>query len=522
MNKFYITSPLYYVNASPHIGHAYTQIVCDAAARFEKQLEGGDTFFMTGTDEHGEKIEQAALKAGYKAGEEKKFVDGIVPRFKELWKTLKVNYDYFIRTTDTIHKKTVEKVLQILNEKGKIYKKVYKGWFCTPCENFFSNAEVNEGVCPDCKRKLERLNEENYFFKISEYQKELIDHIKDDRIFITPDIRKNEVLSFLEKNELQDLCISRPKKRLRWGIEIPFDKNFVTYVWFDALINYISGIGYLNDRKKFDSLWPHVGHVIGKDILRHHAIYWPIMLLALGEKPPKSIFVHGWWVIGGEKMSKSKGNVVDPAYFTDKYGVDALRYFLLSAVGFGYDGTFYEKLFIDKYNNDLANDLGNLVNRTLTMVEKYFAGVVPDVEEKDIDNEIKSNTEDLPGKLADAYANMNSLSALKVVLERIGWANKYIEEKAPWKLAKEDERKLKIVIYNLVQTLAALAICLYPFIPDTAGKIWAQLGMKEKIANIKFKSNQRSRPSLWGIVTSGTQISKGQPLFPRIVSGKDE
>ena len=322
--KIYIPTPLYYVNAKPHIGHSYTQIICDTAARFHKQC-GEEVFFMTGTDEHGEKIEKATLEAGFKKGQEKKFVDTIVPHFKELWKKLDIEYDRFIRTTDEVHEETVKKVLSILYEKGKIYKKLYKGWFCTPCEMFWSHVHAPDGICPDCKRNLEKLNEENYIFKTSEYQNELIEHIKKTNVFILPDMRKNEVLSFLEKNELQDLCISRPKTRLSWGIELPFDKNFVTYVWFDALINYISGIGYLDDRKRFDSLWPDAIHVIGKDILRHHAIYWPIMLLAIDEKPPKHIFTHGWWMIEGEKMSKSRGNVVSPDDIVHYYGADSLR-----------------------------------------------------------------------------------------------------------------------------------------------------------------------------------------------------
>jgi len=511
--KLYITTPLYYVNAKPHIGHSYTQIICDAISRFHKQ-SGYEVFFMTGTDEHGEKIEKAALAAGFKKGEEKKFVDTIVCHFKKLWQDLNIEYDHFIRTTDKIHEDTVKSVLSELYEKKKIYKKNYKGYFCVPCEMFWSDAHAAGGMCPDCKRKLEKLDEENYFFKISEYQNALIRHIKDNPDFISPAIRKNEVLSFLEKNKLQDLCISRPKKRLSWGVELPFDSGFVTYVWFDALINYISGIGYLNDKKQFRSLWPAACHVIGKDILRHHAIYWPIILFALGEEPPKHIFVHGWWVISGEKMSKSKGNVVDPVELIKKYGVDAFRYFLLSAVQFGYDGTFSEKLFIEKYNTDLANDLGNLVNRTLTMVEKYFGGVIPDPASPSPDRHIMEDVQSMPSDIGNKFVSGTSSVALKRIWGLVNRANKYIEDMAPWKLAKENKEVLPRVIYDLMQALGIIAVCLYPFIPETAQGIWKQLGMK---SDIPFNlSRVKKKEDFQGIIPAGTKITKGKPLFPRI------
>ena len=514
MSKFYITTPLYYVNSKPHIGHSYTQVACDTIARFRKQ-SGDDVFFMTGTDEHGEKIEKASLESGLAQGEEKAFVDTIVPHFKELWKKLNIEFDYFIRTTDRMHEETVKKVLSALYERGKIYKKVYQGWFCTPCETFWSLTQVADGICPDCTRILEKLDEENYFLRISEYQSALIEHIKKNPLFIRPEIRRNEVLSFLEKNELQDLCISRSKTRLSWGIEMPFDKNFVTYVWVDALINYISGIGYANDRERFDSLWGASRHVIGKDILRHHAIYWAILLLALGEKPPREIFAHGWWVVGGEKMSKSKGNVIDPMEMIDRYGVEPFRYYLLSAVQFGYDGTFSEKLFVEKYNADLANDLGNLVNRTLTMVEKYFGGVVPAVASSAGDDPLKSDVRSMPRRMYDAFEGWNFSASLATIWSSINRANKYIEDKAPWKLAKDSNKEaLGEVIYNLLQALGIVAVSLYPFMPETARSIWEQLGIKSDIKEFRFSDLRQE--DVWGLVSSGIAIKKSAPLFPRI------
>ena len=485
MQKFYITTPLYYVNSKPHIGHSYTQVACDTIANFMR-ASGRDVFFMTGADEHGEKIEKATIEKGYKAGEEKKFVDEIVPVFKDLWKTLGINYDYFIRTTDEPHIKSVQAVLAELDKRGKIYRKEYKGWFCTPCETFWSETQSPDGICPDCKRPLEKLDEANYFFKISEYQKWLIDYINSHPEFIKPDFRKNEVLGFLNE-PLLDLCISRPKKRMSWGIEIPFDKDFVTYVWFDALINYISGIGYPHDMKKFKKYWPADLHMIGKDILRHHAVYWPIILKALDIEPPKTIFAHGWWVIEGEKMSKSKGNVVDPMDIIGKYGVEAYRYYLLSAVKFGLDGTFSEKLFVEKYNSDLANDLGNLLNRTLVMVGKYFEGKIPLVHSPSLDfardrqsivhsKELKSKAEGLKKELERLLPKLEFSEALSKIWEVVNLANKFIEDSKPWALAKEKKMdELAQVMGVLLDALRAVAESLRPFMSKTSQSILEQI-----------------------------------------------
>ncbi len=507
MNKFYITTPLYYVNSAPHIGHSYTNIAVDTISRFYR-MKAFDVFFMTGTDEHGEKIEKATLARGFKPGEEKKFVDEIVPVFKELWQKLGIQHDFFIRTTDDHHAKAVQSVLDKLYKDGKIYKKVYKGWFCTPCETFWSEAQSDDGLCPDCKRHLEKLDEENYFFKISEYQQWLIDHINSNTDFIKPDFRRNEVLGFL-REPLQDLCISRSRTRMSWGIEVPFDKNFVTYVWFDALINYISGIGYPEDTARLNKYWPADLHVIGKDILRHHAVYWPIMLHALGLKAPRTIFAHGWWILKGEKMSKSKGNVVDPVALIEKYGIDTYRYFLLREVPFGLDGSFSEEALVSRYNSDLANDIGNLLNRTLTMVEKYFEGKVP--EGSGIET-LKDKSLALASELEKRMPELDFAGALSKIWEVVNTANKLIEDSKPWALAKENKtQELKSLLYSLLESLRIVALSIYPFMPTTSKAIMKQLGIEEDPSNMKF-----SDVKTWGMLKEGIKVNKSAPLFPRI------
>ncbi len=507
-NKFYITTPLYYVNASPHIGHSYTQIATDTLARFHRLL-GDDVFFLTGTDEHGEKIEKATIEAGLKRGEEKAFVDGIVPNFKKLWKDLNTEYDLFIRTTDDFHQETVSFIMDLLHKKGDIYKDKYEGYFCVPCEMFWSKTQAPDGMCPDCKRRLEHIKEDNYFFKTSKYQSWLIDYIKKNPRFIMPDYRRNEVLSFLENNRLNDLCISRSKRRLDWGIELPFDKDYVTYVWFDALVNYISGAGYLKEKKRFKRLWPAEFHIIGKDILRHHAVYWPIMLHACNIALPKTVFAHGWWTIKDEKMSKSKGNVVDPHYIIGQYGVDPYRYFLLREMPFGLDGNFSESALINRFNSDLANDLGNLLNRTLTMVEKHLNGSVPgSCRQK---REYKEAVANMVVKLEGSMKVLNFSEALSSIWVLVNRANKSIEVTAPWKLAKEKRcDELAGFLYELLETLRVTAIAISSFMPETALKMWKQLGL-EGFDKIKFNDITR-----YGLIKAGTKVNKGLPIFPRI------
>ena len=492
-NKFYVTTPLYYVNASPHIGHSYTNIAADTLARFYRN-RGYEVYFLTGTDEHGQKIAKAAQKEGLNSLD---FANKMVARFKDLWKSLNISYDDFIRTTEERHQEAVKWILNFLYKKGDIYQHKYDGWYCVPCELFVTEGFVIENKCPDCGRKVERISETNYFFKLSKYQNWLMEYIKSHPDFIKPNSRYNEVLSFLETNKLCDLCISRPKERLSWGIPMPFSQEYVTYVWFDALVNYISAIGFSYDNKKFGKFWPADIHLIGKDILRQHAIYWPIMLHSLEIEPPKMIFAHGWWLssLKGEsqKMSKSKGNIVNPLDVIKKYSVDTYRYFLLREVPFGLDGTFAEDALKKRFNSDLANDLGNLVYRTLTMIEKYLSGNTP----QDIDkNSISSNpiikaTESLSDRIDKSMFKVDFSSALIEIWSLINLANKYIEETKPWKLFKEKKNKeLSDFLFILIEALKKVAFEISPFMPETAFKI------KDQIKKDKIK--------------------KAPPIFPRI------
>lgn len=494
--KFYITTPLYYVNASPHIGHSYTNIAADSIARFMRRLLGRDNvWFLTGTDEHGQKIQKAACEAGLSP---KEFADKTVYQFKSLWEKLNISYNDFIRTTEDRHINTVRKVLEILHKKGDIYQDKYEGWYCIPCETFWIESQLNDNLCPDCKRQVEKITETNYFFKLKKYQPWLIKYIEDNFDFIRPEIRRNEVLSFLRLNELTDLCISRPKDRLSWGIPLPFSSEHVTYVWFDALINYISAVGEFDSEDNYKSeIWPADLHLIGKDILRQHAVYWPIMLKALGIEAPKTVFAHGWWMAGENKMSKSRGNVVSPLEMVDKFGIDVYRYFLLRDARFGFDGNFSEQAIIKRFNSDLANDLGNLVYRTLTMIEKYYQGNVPperaitDTQGKKIQDKIKVLSSQVQSCLK-AAADYDFSSALENIWELINMANKYVEETKPWNLAKENKpEELKSFIRLLVDVIRQSAFEISPFLPKTSELIIEQIG--------------------------SDVINKGNPLFPRII-----
>jgi len=496
MNRtFYVTTPIYYVNGVPHIGHSYTTIAADVLSRHKRQ-RGWDVYFLTGTDEHGQKVLRAAEKEGKTP---QAFVDDIIPRFKEAWKKLDISYDDFIRTTEPRHGRAVGHFLQLLHDKGELVLGDYEGLYCVPCEVFWTEKQAEGGLCPDCKRPVERLKESNYFFKLSAHQAWLIQHIKDNPGFIQPESRRNEVLSFLEDNTLIDLCVSRPKSRLSWGIPLPFSPDHVTYVWFDALINYISALGYPADFTKFDAFWPSVLHLIGKDILRQHAVIWPIMLHAAGLPAPRRIFAHGWWQVGAEKMSKSLGNVVNPLDVIDEFGIDVYRYFLLRDVPFGLDGVFSREALIKRFNGDLANDLGNLVYRTLTMSEKYAGGRIPAVRENRVlpasGASILSKLERLPESIDTALDKLDFIAALQSIWEVIGDANRFVEETKPWNLKKEGKTEeledfLSVMFRVLRQTAAELA----PFMPQTSARILSQL--------------------------KDDRVAKGDPLFPRIIEEK--
>jgi methionyl-tRNA synthetase len=504
--NFYITTPLYYVNAKPHIGHAYTNVLCDTFARWKK-LTGQPVFFLTGTDEHGTKIEKTAKADGK---EPREYVDGMIPAFKELWKILGIEYDYFIRTTDEGHKKAVGNVLRDLETRGEIYKSSYTGWYCTPCESFWTELQLVQGKCPDCQREVQQLSEENYFFKLSKYQEWLIEYINAHPGFIRPEIRKNEILGFL-RQPLEDLCISRLRSRLQWGIDYPTSKDHVVYVWFDALVNYVSAIGYTVDEKKFKSLWPADLHLVGKDILRQHAVYWPIMLKACGLEMPETVLAHGWWTMSGAKVSKSRGNAVDPIELVKKYTVDAFRYFMMREVTIGFDGAFSEDLLAERYTTDLANDLGNLWFRVSSMIEKYFEGKLPAAALGAGENPYALSLE-LFKQVSGSMKNYDPREALSFIWAVLKAGNQYVENQKPWALAKDPAKKgdLAFTLLALAEAMAHVAVLLRAFMPETASKILAGLKLP---SGLKIQTEADFKKPL---LSPGTLIDKGTPLFPRL------
>ncbi|MGI6355431.1 MAG: methionine--tRNA ligase [Lentisphaerae bacterium] len=514
-NTFYITTPIYYVNDKPHIGHAYTTILADVLARYNRIL-GRPTFFLTGADEHGQKVQQAAKKHGVTPQEH---CDETVKRFLELWERLDITYDDFIRTTEERHKKVVSAILSDLMERGQIYADSYKGWYCVPDERFFTEKDLVDGCCPECHRPVEELEERSYFFRMSEYQDRLIEHIESHPEFIQPAHRRQETLSFLKKQPLADLCISRPKSRLSWGIELPFDRDYVTYVWFDALVNYISGVGYLADEEKFRTWWPASYHLIGKDILTTHTVYWPTMLMAMGVELPQTVFAHGWWLVGDTKMGKSLGNVVNPMDMIDRYGVDAFRYFLMAGMSLGQDANFSEKLFVERYNADLANDLGNLASRAISMIKRNCDGIVPPAS--DIGDDERALVDSCLGAastMADCVANMQLDSGVATVLGAVREGNRYFDRMKPWVLVKEGRlEELGRVLRNTMECLRIASGLLYPVMPGKMMTLRQALGIPEESLEPKI-----SALNAWNRLEGGSRVGDLKTLFPRAEVVKDD
>lgn len=506
---FYITTPIYYVNDVPHIGHAYTTIACDVLSRWHRMKQEA-TYFLTGTDEHGQKVQQAAAGRGITPQE---LCDEVVVNFRRLWEVLGIRNDDFIRTTEERHTKVVRQIFRTLAEKDDIYKGTYEGWYCVPCETYFPDAQIDEErLCPDCRRELVRMSEESYFFRLSRYQDALIEHYEKNPGAIMPKARYNEVMSFI-RGGLQDLSISRTT--LKWGIPVPGDEKHVVYVWLDALANYLSALGYPESGGIWEKYWPYAHHMVGKDIIRFHAVIWPAVLMALGVKPPVRIFAHGWWTVEGDKMSKSKGNVVDPFEMADLYGKDAFRYFVMREVPFGSDGDFSELGLVGRINSDLANDLGNLLNRTLQMIEKYRGGALPDASvlacANDVDRALASLAQRTVTDMDRQIDEFALDSALKTLWAFIGAGNKYIDETQPWKLGREGEgTRLDVVLRSLWEVLRLAAILVYPYIPETAGRIWRQLGLGDEM-----KGTERAGWT-WSTSADGIVVEKGDVLFPRI------
>jgi methionyl-tRNA synthetase len=512
MGKFYITTPIYYPSGNLHIGHAYTTIAADSLARYHRQI-GDQVWFLTGTDEHGQKIQRKAEADGVTP---QVYVDRIVANIKDLWQRLQISNDDFIRTTEERHEKAVQAIFEQLYKQGDIYKSEYEGWYCTPCEAFWTERQLKDGKCPDCAREVELVKEESYFLRASKYADRLIKYIEENPEFIQPVSRKNEMINNFLKPGLEDLCVSRTT--FSWGIKVPFDSKHVVYVWLDALSNYITALGYPEKTELFEKYWPADLQLVGKEIVRFHTITWPIILMALGLPLPKKVFGHGWLVLDGGKMSKSKGNVVDPLILIDKYGLDTIRYYLLREIPFGSDGSYTEDALVLRINTDLANDLGNLLHRTLSMIEKFSDGVIPRPGAyQELDQQVIKQSQD---SLADLKAAMDKLeinSALAAIFKLVSRTNKYIDEAAPWALAKNPDlrERLNTVLYTMSETLRLVAVYLVPFLVETPDKIWKQLGLTGSPAALEYSDAVK-----WGWLEPGIQIQKGNPIFPRIEEEK--